>query len=195
MGLGESSHLSAMWRLSTAPPCQYRPPVSWWEKKKTLQSFPLESKCSCLEVSCVTSTACMKASTLVFSNLKGAISYDQSLAIRRKTRHIEKWLLHLFWHQSNRWGRIITEDSEGKAFQPERTAKVKAPGENDRGVLRNGDERIMSLGERRGGVWERQRPHHKGPVSILQSSDFILGTMGITWEHFKQRTDRSKLSF
>ena len=42
---------------------------------------------------------------------------------------------------------------------------------------------------------EGKRPHDNGLVTILKGLDFILGMMGSTWEHFKQRDDRSELYF
>ena len=78
------------------------------------------------------------------------------------------------------WGGIITGDSEGKAFQPEGTAKVKATGGNEHGVLKSGDERMMSLEETRSRVWGSQGAHCNGLVALRKGLACILGTLGIT---------------
>lgn len=77
-------------------PRQHRLPMSGWQKT-ALQSFTLVSSCFCLEVTCfIAIYIAFTKSHLVFPNLKGTLSYNQSLINRRKTRHIEKELLHLF---------------------------------------------------------------------------------------------------
>lgn len=78
------------------------------------------------------------------------------------------------------WGGVITEDSEGKAFQPEGITKVKVTGGNEHGVLKSGDERMMSLEETRSRVWGSHGAHRNGLVALRKGLACILGTLGIT---------------
>ena len=73
-------------------------------------------------------------------------------------------------NQSNE--EVITEDSEGKAFYSEGTAKVKDTGENKHEVLRNGGERIMNMREQKSRCLRKAKATRSWPCNHTKGFGF-----------------------